>query len=62
MRKKQLTESTLRIILRIRITETMAKETDRTESLRRKVLTFQVLLSSCINRSTVWKIELNLTA
>ena len=62
MRKKQLTESTLRIIPIIRITETTAKETDRTESLRRKVLTFQVLLSSCINRSTVWKIELNLTA
>lgn len=60
--KRQLTESTLRIIPIIRITETTAKETDRTESLRRKVLTFQVLLSSCINRSIVWKIELNSTA
>ncbi len=46
----------------IRITETTAKETDRTESLRRKALTFQVLPSSCINRSIVWKIELNSTA
>ena len=37
-------------------------ETGRTESLRRKALTFQVLPSSCINRSIVWKIELNSTA
>ena len=44
MKKRQLTESTLRIIPIIRITETTAKETDRTEKPKKEGLNLSGLV------------------